>query len=196
MLFQKNCAILIKKKEQKKVALMPKKFRTEDINSWKDTVFAGEEILLSGTLYTARDAAHKRILAAIREEKPLPFPLENAIIYYAGPTPPTNGLPAGSFGPTTSSRMDPYLPLLTEMGLSATIGKGDRSDAVYASLKENKAIYLAAIGGAGALYARSVKSISVIAFEDLGCESVKRIEIEDFPVYVAIDTKGNSIFKR
>lgn len=175
---------------------MPRKFRTEDVSLWKTDVSAGEEILLSGTIYTARDAAHKRILAAIREGKPLPFPLENAIIYYAGPTPETQDMPAGSFGPTTSSRMDPYLPLLTEMGLAATIGKGDRSDEVYRALSRGKAAYLAAIGGAGALYARCVKSISVIAFEDLGCESVKRIEIEDFPVYVAIDANGNSIFKR
>ena len=175
---------------------MPRKFRTEDIELWKTDVRVGEEILLSGTLYTARDAAHKRILAAIREGKPLPFPLKNAVIYYAGPTPPTNGLPAGSFGPTTSSRMDPYLPLLTEMGLAATVGKGDRSDEVYCALSKSNAIYLAAVGGAGALYARCVKSISVIAFDDLGCESVKQLEIEDFPVYVAIDANGNSIFKR
>lgn len=195
MLFFENCVILYKK-SGKKVAFMPRKFKTEEIASWKESVSAGEEILLSGFLYTARDAAHKRIFAAIREGRPLPFPLENALIYYAGPTPASNGLPAGSFGPTTSFRMDPYVPLLTEMGVAATVGKGDRSEEVYSALTKKKAIYLAALGGAGALYAKCVKSISVIAFEELGCESVKQIYVEDFPVYVAIDSKGNSIFKR
>ena len=175
---------------------MPKKLKIEEISSWKDMVSAGEELLLSGVLYTARDAAHKRILSLIREGQPLPFLLKNSVIYYAGPTPAAQGLPAGSFGPTTSSRMDCYTPFLTELGVSATIGKGDRSDEVYRALTENKAVYLAAIGGAGALYARCVKSISVIAFDDLGCESVKQIYVEDFPVYVAIDAKGKSIFKR
>lgn len=175
---------------------MNKQLFLEDINTWKKTVKAGDELFLTGVMYTARDAAHKRIKTLLDEGKPLPFPLKDAVIYYAGPTPATNGLPAGSFGPTTSSRMDPYVPLFSENGLVATIGKGDRSAAVYEALKQNNALYFCAIGGAGALYAKCVKSISVIAFEELGCESVKCITVENFPVYVAIDNEGKSIFKR
>lgn len=175
---------------------MTKQLLLEDISTWKSTVKAGDELFLTGTMYTARDAAHKRIKTLLQEGRSLPFSLKNAVIYYAGPTPATNGLPAGSFGPTTSSRMDPYVPLFSENGLIATVGKGDRSAEVYEALKKNNALYFCAIGGAGALYAKCVKSISVIAFEELGCESVKRIVVENFPVYVAIDSEGNSIFKR
>ena len=175
---------------------MMKEYFTENIAEWLPLLKAGEEILLSGQIYTARDAAHKRIAACIKENKPLPFALKDAVIYYAGPTPKTGDIPAGSFGPTTSSRMDPYMPLFLQNGLAATIGKGDRTAAVYDAMKAHKSVYFCAIGGAGALYATKVKSIDVIAFDELGCESVKSVIIDKFPLFVAIDAEGNTIFKR
>ena len=157
---------------------------------------AGDSVYISGTIYTARDAAHKRIKQLIEENKPLPFALEGACIYYAGPTPEPPGRPIGSCGPTTSSRMDIYTPLLLDMGLCAMIGKGPRSKEVTEAIIKNGAVYFCAIGGAGALAAMAVKSFEVIAFEDLGCESVKRLEVEKLPVLCAIDCKGNNIFER
>lgn len=170
-------------------------YRIEEIESWYRSVSAGEELLLSGVIYTARDAAHKRMFAALEKGEPLPFPLTDTAIYYAGPTPAPEGRPIGSCGPTTSCRMDPYLPELTKLGLRCTIGKGDRSKEVYDALKKYGGIYLAAIGGAGALYARSVLKQEVIAYDDLGCESVKRLTVKDFPVFVGIDAQGNSLFR-
>ena len=155
---------------------------------------AGEMILLSGTVYTARDAAHKRMMMLLDEGKELPFPVKGAAIYYAGPTPAPEGMPIGSCGPTTSGRMDPFAPRLLDLGLSVMIGKGNRSQAVIEAMKRSGAVYLCAIGGAGALAAKAVKSCEVIAFEDLGCESVKRLQVENFPLIVAIDAQGNSIF--
>lgn len=172
-----------------------KKVSTENFREWADTVRAGEEILLSGTIYTSRDAAHKRIFKAMEDGAKLPCPIENAFIYYAGPTPGKNGA-IGSCGPTTSSRMDVYAPTLYDMGLAATIGKGDRNEQVYDAIRRNHGIYLCAIGGAGALCAQSIVDSEVIAYDDLGCESVKRFTIRDFPLFVAIDTTGNSIFKK
>ena len=172
-----------------------KKYSTENFRDWANEVNAGDEILLSGTVYTSRDAAHKRIFEAMKNGAPLPYEIENAFIYYAGPTPAKSGA-VGSCGPTTSSRRDVYAPKFYEMGLAATIGKGDRKDAVYEAIKANGGIYLCAIGGAGALASKAIKKAEVIAYDDLGCESVKRFEVEDFPLYVAIDTKGNSIFKK
>ncbi len=171
-----------------------KHYNIKDITSWAKDVKAGEQILLSGVIYTARDAAHKRIVAAMQNGEAAPFPLSGTAIYYAGPTPAKSNMPVGSCGPTTSSRMDPYVPFLTERGLLCTIGKGDRSSAVYDALKTNGGIYLCAIGGAGALCAKCIKSVDVIAFPALGCESVKRMVIEDFPLFVGIDAYGNSIF--
>ena len=173
-----------------------KKYLMNEMEAWLPTLRAGEEIFLSGTVYTARDAAHKRLIALLDEGKPLPFPLANTAIYYAGPTPAKNGLPIGSCGPTTSSRMDPYIPRRFEEGLRITIGKGDRDESVYDSIKRFGGAYLLALGGAGALVAQSVKKLEVIAFPELGCESVKRLEIEDLPLYVGIDAMGASIFKR
>lgn len=173
---------------------MAKAYNIEDVENWYTQVNAGEQILLSGAIYTARDAAHKRIFSALENGADLPFPLAHTAIYYAGPTPAKNGYPIGSCGPTTSCRMDPYMERLTALGLRCTIGKGDRSPAVYQTLREHGAIYLCAIGGAGALAARSVTSLDVIAYEDLGCESVKRLTVRDFPLFVGIDTHGNSIF--
>ena len=155
---------------------------------------AGDRVLLSGPVYTARDAAHKRIFALLDKGEPLPFELNGATVYYAGPTPTPPGLVIGSCGPTTSSRMDTFAPRLLDLGLSCMIGKGNRSPAVVAAMKRNGAVYLCAVGGAGALAAKCVRSLEVIAFEDLGCESVKRLVFEDFPLLTAIDCRGGSLF--
>ncbi len=171
-----------------------KQVHTDHFRTWARTVRAGEEILLSGTVYTSRDAAHKRIFTAMQNGEALPYPIENAFIYYAGPTPAKSGA-VGSCGPTTSSRMDVFAPTLYSMGLAATIGKGDRSEAVYDAIRQSGGIYLCAIGGAGALASQAIVSAEVIAYDDLGCESVKRFTVKDFPLYVAIDAAGNSIFK-
>ncbi len=171
-----------------------KHYRVEDIDSWVKKVRAGEQILLSGVIYTARDAAHKRIVAAMKRGEAAPFPLGETAVYYAGPTPSKSGMPVGSCGPTTSSRMDPYVPYLSAAGLKCTIGKGNRAPEVYDALKEHGCIYLCAIGGAGALCAKSIKEVTVVAYPELGCESVKRMVIEDFPLFVGIDSLGNSIF--
>lgn len=156
---------------------------------------AGDRILLSGTVYTARDAAHKRFMELLDNGDPLPFPIEGSVIFYAGPTPARNGHPVGSCGPTTSSRMDPYTPRLLDLGLAAIIGKGDRSPAVCDAIKRNGALYLCAVGGAGALLAGCITDAEEIAFADLGCESVKRFTIRDMPLFVGIDSNGGSIFK-
>ena len=158
------------------------------------TLRAGDKILLSGVVYTARDAAHKRFSALLDEGKELPFPLKGSAIYYAGPTPAPEGLPIGSCGPTTSARMDVFAPRLLDLGLSAMIGKGGRSPAVCDAIRRNGAVYLCAIGGGGALAAKAVRSVEVIAFEDLGCESVKRLVVEEFPLIVGIDCAGGSLF--
>ncbi len=153
-----------------------------------------DRVLLSGVVYTARDAAHKRLFALLDEGKPLPFPLEGAAIYYAGPTGTPKGLAIGACGPTTSGRMDPYAPRLLDLGLAAMIGKGERSDSVKQALIRNKGVYLCAIGGAGALACRCIKQCEVIAFEDLGCESIKRLTLKRFPLIVATDCHGVDIF--
>lgn len=157
---------------------------------------AGDRVLLSGTVYTARDAAHKRIFALLDEGGELPFPLDGAVIYYAGPTPAQQGLAVGSCGPTTSGRMDPFAPRLLDLGLRAMIGKGERSPEVVDAIKRNGAVYFAAVGGAGALIAQRVEDAQVIAFDDLGCESVKRMEVRDLPLTVAIDALGNDLYHR
>ena len=151
---------------------------------------AGESVLLSGYMYVARDAAHKRFVS----DGKTPFDITDAVIYYAGPTPAKIGMACGSCGPTTSARMNPYAPDLLEKGLCAIIGKGEMSDEVKAACVENKALYLCATGGAGALYAKCIDSVEVIAYDDLGCESVKKMHITDFPVIVAFDTMGDSVF--
>ena len=158
--------------------------------TWK----AGDQILLSGTVYTARDAAHKRIMQALREGGKLPFSLKGATIYYAGPTPTPDGLPIGSCGPTTSSRMDGFAGELYDLGVAATIGKGGRSPSVCEAIRRNSAVYLCAIGGAGALAAQCITSCEVIAYDDLGCESVKKLTFRDFPLIVGIDSQGGNLF--
>lgn len=155
---------------------------------------AGERILLSGTVYTSRDAAHNRIMSLLDNGEELPYPLQDAVIYYAGATPAPEGLPIGACGPTTSSRMDTFAPRLYDLGVVATVGKGERSDAVVEAIRRNGGVYLCAVGGAGALAAACVKSSKVVAFDDLGCEAVKRLEIEDFPLIVAIDAVGGNLF--
>jgi len=156
----------------------------------------GDRVLISGTIYTARDAAHMRILAEMKAGNEPPFPLSGSIVYYAGPSPARPGNVSGSFGPTTSCRMDAMAPYLLDRGLSGMIGKGMRSPEVVESMVRNGAVYFAAIGGAGALIADAVKRIDLIAYEELGAEAVRRIEVENFPAIVAIDSLGNCIYKQ
>lgn len=169
---------------------------TSDLKSLCPKLCAGDKVYLSGKVYTSRDAAHKRIFELIQNNQALPYQIKDAVIYYAGPTPAPDGLPIGSCGPTTSSRMDYYAPTLYDMGLAATIGKGERNDAVIQAIIKNKSVYLCAIGGAGALAAKSITSSRVIAFDDLGCESVKELEFYNFPLIVAIDCNGGNVFKK
>lgn len=169
---------------------------TSELKQKAPALHAGDQILLSGTVYTSRDAAHKRIFALLEGGGELPYPIENAVVYYSGSTPAPDSMPIGSCGPTTSGRMDPYAPCLYDRGLSATIGKGKRSPAVVEAIRRNRAVYLCAIGGAGALAAQCVKSCEVIAFEDLGCEAVKRLVVDRFPLIVAVDCHGGDLFDR
>ena len=169
------------------------KIDTSELREYCGRLRAGDRVLLSGTVYTSRDAAHKRICALLDSGEELPFELKNAAVYYAGPTPTPPGMAIGSCGPTTSSRMDKFSPRFLDNGLKCMIGKGKRSPEVVEAIKRNKAVYLCAIGGAGALAAKCIKSCKVIAFEDLGCESVKELVFEDFPLIVAIDCNGGNI---
>ncbi len=173
-----------------------KKINTNEIRESLNNLSAGDEILLSGVAYTSRDAAHKRILEDIKNGITPPFPLEDAVIYYAGPTPTPPGEICGSFGPTTSARMDSFTPFLHSLGVVATIGKGDRASSVTEAIKKYGGVYLVAIGGAGALCAERICELEEIAYFDLGCESVKKIVFKDFPLIVAIDSKGNSVYDR
>lgn len=156
---------------------------------------AGQRIALTGTVYTARDAAHKRIFELLDRGESLPFELDGAVIYYVGPTPARDGRPVGSAGPTTSSRMDGFSPRLLDLGLTGMIGKGERSKEVIDAIVRNKAIYLCAIGGAGALMARHILEAEEIAFPELGCESVKKLTVSGLPLIVGIDCLGNQVFK-
>lgn len=170
-------------------------FNTAEIAEIIPNLNAGDKVYLSGTVFTARDAAHKRFFELLDSGANLPFDIKNSAIYYAGPTPTPKNAAIGSCGPTTSCRMDPYTPRLLDLGLKCIIGKGNRSTEVINSIIKNKAVYLCAIGGAGALAASSITKCNVIAFDDLGCESVKMLEFKDFPLIVSIDSKGNSLFK-
>jgi fumarate hydratase subunit beta len=168
---------------------------TDQLRAMQPTLCAGDRVVLSGTIYTARDAAHKRLFALLDEGKPLPLPLQDAVIYYAGPTPAQQGMAVGACGPTTASRMNGFAPRLLDLGLGAIIAKGQMSDEVEAALVRNQACFFAAVGGAGALIARCIKTADVIAFDDLGCESIKRMEIVDLPLTVAIDCHGGNLYK-
>jgi fumarate hydratase subunit beta len=173
----------------------PRRLTTDQLRETIPTLEAGDRVFLSGTIYTARDAAHKRFFELLDKGEPLPIPIENAVIYYAGPTPGQQGMAVGACGPTTSGRMDAFAPRLLDLGLVAMIGKGERDKAVIDAMVRNGAVYFAAVGGAGALIATCIKSAQVVAFEDLGCESVKRMEIEDLPLTVAIDSTGRNLYE-
>ena len=156
---------------------------------------AGDKVLITGVFYTARDAAHKRLIELLEGGKKLPFDIKGQLIYYVGPTPAKPGRIIGSAGPTTSGRMDAYTPRLLELGLKGTIGKGQRSQEVIEAMQKNKAVYLAAVGGAAALIAKTIKKAEIIAYEDLGPEAIRRLEVKDFPAIVINDIYGNDLFK-
>lgn len=156
---------------------------------------AGDYVYITGTIYTARDAAHKRMSEALQRQEQLPIDMENNVIYYMGPSPAREGRPIGSAGPTTASRMDKYAPALLDLGLSGMIGKGKRSQEVKDAIVRNGAVYFAAVGGAGALLSKSILSSEVIAYDDLGTEAIRRLEVKDFPVIVVIDKDGNNLYE-
>lgn len=165
--------------------------KEEEIKNLK----AGDYVYITGTIYTARDAAHKRMYEGLKRKEILPIELENNIIYYMGPSPAREGQIIGSAGPTTSSRMDKYTPELIRLGLKGMIGKGKRSEQVKEAIIKNKAVYFAAIGGAGALLSKCILSSKVIAYEDLGTEAIRKLEVKNFPVIVVIDTEGNNLYE-
>lgn len=169
-------------------------FNTNEVLNNIYNLNAGDRVFLSGVVYTARDAAHKRLKELIDNGLKTPFDINNSFIYYAGPTPTPDGLSVGSCGPTTSSRMDKFAPMLLDKGLKGMIGKGPRNSDVVDAIIRNKAIYFCATGGAGALASKCIVSCDVIAFQDLGCESVKKLQFKEFPLIVGIDSKGNTIF--
>ena len=156
---------------------------------------AGDYVYITGTIYTARDAAHKRMYEALEKGETVPLEMKGNVIYYMGPSPAREGRPIGSAGPTTASRMDKYAPALLDLGLIGMIGKGKRSDAVKEAIVRNSAVYFAAVGGAGALLAGSIKASEVIAYDDLGTEAIRRLEVENFPVIVVIDSKGQNLYE-
>ena len=168
---------------------------TDELRGMQEKLNAGDRVILSGTIYTARDAAHKRIFGLLDEGKPLPFALEDASIYYAGPTPAQQGMAVGACGPTTASRMNAFAPRLLDLGLGAIIGKGEMSAEVAEALIRNKACFFAAVGGAGALIAKCIQKAEVIAFDDLGCESIKRMTISELPLTVALDCHGGNLYR-
>ena len=159
-----------------------------------ESLCAGDVVYLTGTVYVARDAAHKRMKEALDRGEPLPFDIRGAVIYYMGPSPAREGRPIGSAGPTTSGRMDRYTPELLDLGLKGMIGKGRRTAEVIEAVKRNKAVYFAAVGGAGALLSKKIFSSEIIAYDDLGAEAVRRIEVGNFPVIVAVDSQGHNIY--
>ena len=163
----------------------------EDAKSLK----AGDYVYLTGTIYSARDAAHKRMQETMDAGEVLPLEIKDTVIYYMGPSPAREGRPIGSAGPTTSSRMDKYAPKLLDMGLGAMIGKGKRNQAVLDAIVRNQSVYFAAIGGAGALLSKCITSSEVIAYDDLGAESIRKMEVKDFPVVVVVDSEGNNLYE-
>ncbi len=169
---------------------------TSDLHKYVNKIHCGDKIFLSGTVYTARDAAHKKIFELLDNNSTLPFELKESVLYYAGPTPTPEHLAIGSCGPTTSSRMDPYSPRLFDLGVRCVIGKGERSQEVIKSIVKNQALYLCAIGGAGALACSCITSCNVIAFDELGCESVKELVFDKFPLICGIDSFGENMFKK
>ncbi len=174
---------------------MDRKFTTPFTKEKAAQCRAGDMVYITGTIYTARDAAHKRMAQALAEGKELPINIEGEIIYYMGPTPAREGRPIGSAGPTTASRMDKYAPALLDLGLAAMIGKGKRTQQVQEAIVRNGAVYFAAIGGAGALLSKSIEKAEVVAYEDLGTEAIRRLEVKNFPVIVVIDSQGNNLYE-
>jgi len=160
-----------------------------------DKLKAGEEVLISGIIYTGRDAAHKRLAEMLEKKEPWPVDFTNQIIYYVGPTPATQGRPIGSAGPTTSDRMDGFTPMMLEAGLKGMIGKGPRSQTVKEAIVKHQAVYFAAIGGAGALLSKCITSAEVVAFADLGTEAIHKLTVKDFPVVVINDIQGNDLYR-
>ena len=156
---------------------------------------AGDYVYITGTIYTARDAAHKRMDEAINDNKSLPINIEGELIYYMGPSPAREGRPIGSAGPTTSSRMDKYAPRLLDMGLGGMIGKGKRSQSVLDAIVRNKSVYFASVGGAGALLSKCIKEAEVVAYDDLGAEAIRKLKVENFPVIVVMDCEGNNLYE-
>ena len=159
------------------------------------TLEAGDYVYLTGTLYVARDAAHKRMQEALDAGRQLPIPLEGNVIYYMGPSPAREGRPIGSAGPTTSGRMDKYTPTLLDLGMKGMIGKGKRSASVHEAIVRNKAVYFAAVGGAGTLLSKAIVSSEVVAYDDLGAEAIRKLQVKDFPVVVVIDSQGNDLYE-
>ncbi len=159
------------------------------------TLHAGDYVYLTGTIYTARDAAHKRMDETLRKGESLPINIKGEIIYYMGPSPARNGRPIGSAGPTTASRMDKYTPKLLDMGLGAMIGKGKRNQEVLDAIVRNESVYFAAVGGAGALLSKCIKESEVVAYDDLGTEAIRKLRVENFPVIVVVDYEGNNLYE-
>ena len=159
------------------------------------TLKAGDYVWLTGTIYTARDSAHKRMYEALLKEETLPFDIRENVIYYMGPSPAREGRPIGSAGPTTASRMDKYTPSLLDLGMQGMIGKGKRTEEVRQAMIRNGAVYFAAVGGAGALLSKSILSSEVIAYDDLGTEAIRKLAVKDFPVIVVIDSQGNNLYE-
>ena len=174
---------------------MKKKIRVPLEKKDMEQLQAGDYVYLSGTIYTARDAAHKRMYESLKKGEELPIKLEGNILYYLGPSPAREGQIIGSAGPTTSSRMDKYTPEMLDLGLKGMVGKGKRSPEVIEAIKKNGAVYFAAVGGAGALLSKCIKSAEVVAYDDLGTEAVRKLEIEDLPVIVVIDKDGNNLYE-
>lgn len=174
---------------------MERHIKTPITQELVDTLQAGDYVYITGTIYTARDAAHKRMYEAMLEGKEPPFELSDSVIYYLGPTPAREGQVIGSAGPTTSSRMDKYAPLLMEHGLRGMIGKGKRSPQVLEAMQKQGCVYFAAVGGAGALLSKCIKEAEVIAYEDLGTEAIRRLQVEELPVIVVADVAGNNLYE-
>ena len=174
---------------------MTKKIQTPLTREIVSTLKAGDSCTITGTIYTARDAAHKRLCELVAQGKELPMEIKDAIIYFVGPTPAKPGQAIGSAGPTTSYRMDAYSPTLISIGQTGMIGKGKRNEEVIAAMKEHGAVYFGAIGGCGALLSKCIKKAEIVAYEDLGAEAIRKLEVEDFPVVVIIDSEGNNLYE-
>lgn len=174
---------------------MKKQITTPISQAVCESLKAGDYVYLTGTIYTARDAAHKRMDESLKKGESLPIELADQMIYYMGPSPAREGSVIGSAGPTTASRMDKYTPELLDLGLRGMIGKGKRTQAVTDAIVRNKAVYFAAVGGAGALLSKQIKQASVVAYDDLGTEAIRKLYVEDFPVIVVIDSEGNNLYE-